>query len=195
MDIKATPEQKSPEIRRSSRQSKSALATKLGEAIPIAQIAETSVPCLVAHVELATADVSSQDQPIVPRKTTRIRYPKPSRHSSSSEEIIITEIHMETATPENTRNESLGNITAAMKTTSSRYILDKPRTTEESFSKEFEEAMNILHAISPVRGISMTFQRERENTTEQTASYTAIQMEKDPQQEDTSVTEKERGNK
>ena len=65
VDIKATPEQKSPEIRLSSRQRKSALATKLGEAIPIAQIAETSVPFLVAHVELATADVSSQDQPIV----------------------------------------------------------------------------------------------------------------------------------
>ena len=65
VDIKATPEQKSPEIRRSSRQRKSALATKLGEAIPIAQIAENSVPFLVAHVELATADVSSQDQPIV----------------------------------------------------------------------------------------------------------------------------------
>ena len=47
IDIKATPEQKSPEIRRSSRQRKSALATKLGEAIPIAQIAENTVPCLV----------------------------------------------------------------------------------------------------------------------------------------------------
>ena len=195
VDIKATPEQNSPEIRRSSRQRKSALATKLGEAIPIAQIAETSVPCLVAHVELATADVSRQDQPIVTPQNNQNSVPETLPSLSSSEETIITEIHMETATQENTRNESLGNTTAAMKTTSSRYILDKPRTTEESFSKDFEEAMNILHAISPVRGISMTFQRERENTTEQTVSYTAIQMEKDPQQEDTSVTEQERGNK
>ena len=120
---------------------------------------------------------------------------------------MCTEKHMETATPENTRNENLGNTTTAMKTTSSRYILDKPRTTKESFSEEamnfqeamifqdFEEAMNILHAISPVRGISMTFQRERENTTEQTVSHNAIPLEKDPQQEITSVTEKERGNK
>ena len=89
----------------------------------------------------------------------------------------------------------MGNTIATMKTTSTRYILDKPWTTEESFSKDFEEAMNILHSISPVRGISMTFQRERQNTREQTASHTAIQMEKDPQQEDTSVTEKARGNK
>ena len=27
--------------------------------------------------------------------------------------------------------------------------------------------MNILHSISPVRGVSVTFQREKENTTEQ----------------------------
>ena len=185
----------SSEIRRSSRQRKSALATKLGEAIPIAQIAETSVPCLVAHVELATADVSSQAQLIVTPQNNQNSVPETLPSLSSSEETICTEIHIESATPENTRNKNLDNTTAAMKTTSSRYILDKPRTTEESFSKDFEEAINILHAISPVRGTSMTFQRERENTTEQTASHTAIQMDKNPQQEDNSVTEKERGNK
>ena len=41
------------------------------------------------------------------------------------------------------------------------------KKTEESFSENFEEAMNLLHAISPARGISMTFQREKENTIEQ----------------------------
>ena len=76
VDIKATPEQKSPEIRRSSRQRKSALATKLGEAIPIAQIVETSVPCLVAHVELATADVSSQDQTTVTPQNNQNSVPR-----------------------------------------------------------------------------------------------------------------------
>ena len=178
IDIKATPEQKSSEMRRSSRQRKSALATKLGEAIPIAQIAETPVPCLVAHVELTTVNVSSQDQPIVTPQNNQNSVPETLPSLCSSEEIICTELHMETETPENTRNDKLDNTTTAMKTTSSRYILDKPRTTEESFSKDFEEAMNILHAISPVRGISMTFQRERENTTEQTASHTAIQVER-----------------
>ena len=102
---------------------------------------------------------------------------------------------METETPEITSFDNLHDTKLAIKTTSSRYILDKPRTNEESFSKDFEEAMNILHAISPVRGISMTFQRERENVTEQTASHTALRMEKDPQPEDTSVTEKEKENK
>ena len=100
VDIKATPEQKSPKIRRSSRQRKSALSTKLGEAIPIAQIAETSVPCLVAHVELATADVSSPDQPIVTPQNNLNLVLKTLPALSSSEEIICTEIHKETATPE-----------------------------------------------------------------------------------------------
>ena len=162
MDIKATQEQKSPEIRRSSRPRKSALAAKLGEAIPITQIAETSVPCLVAHVELTTADVNGQDQPIVTPQNNQNPIPETLPSLCSSEEIMCTEIHMETEIPEITRNDDLHDATPAAKTTSSRYILDKPRTTEETFSKNFEEAMNILHAISPVRGISMTFQRVNE---------------------------------
>ena len=181
VDIKATPEQKSPEIRRSSRQRKNALATKLGDAIPIAKIAEAPEPCLVAHVELTTADADLQNQPAITPQGNQNSLPETIPSLSSSEQIMCTEIHMETATPENTRKENLGSTTTAMKT-SSRYILDKPRTTEESFSKDFEEAMNILHPISPVRGISMTFQRERENTTEQTTSHTAIKLEKDTQQ-------------
>ena len=195
IDIKATPEQKSPEIRRSSRQRKSALATKLGEAIPIAQIAETSVPCLVAHVDLTTADVNGQDQPIVTPQNNQNPDPETLPSLCFSEEIMCTEIHMETETPEITSNDNLNDTTPASKTTSSRYILDKPRTTEESFSKNFEEAMNILHAISPVRGISMTFQREREKVTEKTASHTALRMEKDLQPINTSTTEKVKENK
>ena len=62
--------------------------------------------------------------------------------------------------------------------------------TEESFRKNFEEVMNILQAISPVRGISMSSQREREEVTDQTASHTAIQLEQNVQSETTSPTEK-----
>ena len=65
MDFRATPEQKSHEIRRSSRPRKSALATKLGDAIPIAKISEAPESCLVAQVEHTTTDVSIPDQPAV----------------------------------------------------------------------------------------------------------------------------------
>ena len=203
IDINATPEQKSPEIRRSSRQRKSALATKFGKAIPIAQIAETSAPCLVAHVDLTTADVNEQDNTNVTPHNSQNPFSETLQSLCSSEEIMCTEIHMETETPEITRNDDLHNITPAEKetssrynttpaekTTCSRYILDKPKTTEESFSKNFEEAMNILQAISPVRGISMPFQREREEVTDQTASHTAIRLEQNVQSETTNPTEK-----
>ena len=105
---------------------------------------------------------------------------------------MCTEIHLERATPENTKHENIDDTSTKIKT-SSRYILDKPKTTEESFSKDFEEAMNILHAISPVGGISMTFQRERENTTEQIDSHTAIKTEKET--ENNEVAEKKREDK
>ena len=203
IDIKATPEQKSPKIRRSSRQRKSALATKFGKAIPIAQIAETPAPCLVAHVDLTTTDVNEQDNTNETPHNSQNPFSETLQSLCSSEEIMCTEIHMETETPESTRNDNLHNITPAeketssrynttpaKKTTSSRYILDKPKMTEESFSKNFEEAMNILQAISPVRGISMSFQREREEVTGQTASHTAIQLEQNVQSESTNPTEK-----
>ena len=51
--------------------------------------------------------------------------------------------------------------------------------------------MNILPAISPVRGTAMTFQRERENTTHQFDSHTAIQTEKES--ENNEVAEKKKG--
>ena len=104
MDIKATPEQKSPEIRRSSRHRKNALATKLGNAIPIAKISEAPESCLVAHVELTTTDVSVPDQPAVNPQGNQNPLPEIIPSLSSSEEIMCTEIHMETATPENTRH-------------------------------------------------------------------------------------------
>ena len=177
IDIKATPEEKTPEIRRSSRQRKGTLATTLGNAIPIAQISNASESCLVAHVELATTDISTPDQPAeIPQVDTN-RIPDSAPSQISCEEIICTEIHMEAATPENKRYETTSDSTTRIKP-SSRYILEKAQTTEESFSKNFEEAMNILHSISPVRGVSMTFQREREYTTEQHEQVGALRYKR-----------------
>ena len=99
-----------------------------------------------------------------------------SRHQSDTRHRLVTNFlrgnHVH-RNPHGSRNPRKHKIrkhkrhsTTRMKP-SSRYILDKPQTTEESFSTNFEEAMNILHSISPVRGISMTLQREKEDTTEQ----------------------------
>ena len=68
---------------------------------------------------------------------------------------------MNSDTPENAR-ETVQADNSPPRTTNSRYILDKPRTTEDSFSKEFEDAMNFLQSISPIRGNSMTFLSEKE---------------------------------
>ena len=60
---------------------------------------------------------------------------------------MCTEFHMDTATPENTRETNESN-TSPLRTTSSRYNLDKPKTTEESFSKNFQEAMSFLQSYN-----------------------------------------------
>ena len=47
--------------------------------------------------------------------------------------------------------------------------------------QEIREAMNILHSISSVREFSMTFQREKEDITEQheqVGAHTTVQAEK-----------------
>ena len=75
---------------------------------------------------------------------------------------------MNSDTPENAR-ETVHADNSPPRATSSRYILDKPRTTEDSFSKEFEDAMNFLQSISPIRGNSMTFQREKEQITQKSS--------------------------
>ena len=69
------------------------------------------------------------------------------------------------STPQSTRDAGKSDNSPLFKP-NSQYVLDIPRTTEESFSKNFEEAINILHSISPVRGISMMFQREKERIAE-----------------------------
>ena len=63
---------------------------------------------------------------------------------ATSEEIMCTEIHMDTTTPENSRETTTSNVSPS-RTTSSRYILDKPRTTEESFSKDFTDAISPIN--------------------------------------------------
>ena len=61
IDIKATPEHKSPEIRRSTRPRKGTLTTKFGNAIPIGQISDSNEPPIViAVIQEATATVSKQ---------------------------------------------------------------------------------------------------------------------------------------
>ena len=60
---------------------------------------------------------------------------------------------MNSDTPENAR-EMVHADNSPPRTTSSRYILDKPRTTEDSFSKEFEDAMNFLQSIRQFHDLS-----------------------------------------
>ena len=47
------------------------------------------------------------------------------------------------------------------------YSRQAEKKTKEPLSKNFEAAMNILQSISPVRGNSMKFQKEREIQTGQ----------------------------
>ena len=110
-----------------------------------------------------TANESNNPTEIDNRPTTVADDPAafPSPLSQTSEDILCTEVHMNSDTPENAR-ETVHADNSPPRTTGSRYILDKPRTTEDSFSKEFEDAMIFLHSISPIRGNSMSFQREKE---------------------------------
>ena len=171
IDLKATPETNSPEIRRSTRSRKSTLAGKFGNAIPIGHIStntETSVT--VATIEYPnTEDITTKESSTSNlidkcdnKQTTRneevTAYLSPSL--AISEEIVCTEVHMSSDTPENARETTKTD--TPPRTTSSRHILDKPKITEDSFSKDFEDAMNFLQSISPIRGNSMTFQREKE---------------------------------
>ena len=145
---------------------------------------------MVAHVKHATIDVSTSDQPAENPQIDINPISDTDPSQISSEEIMCVEIHMEEVTPENIRYESTSDSTTQIKPTS-RYILDKQQTTEESFSRNIEEAMNILQTISPVRGISMTFHREREDTTEQhkqVVPHAAVQTEKDTREENITKT-------
>ena len=168
IDIKATPEQKSSEIRRSTRTMKGILTGNFGNAVPIGPISDnTEALFTVATIQATNSTKTTQsetnkiiktvDKPTTAAEDTPVN--KSTSPQATSEDIMCTEIHMDIDTPENTRKAETTS-DSPPRTTSSRYILDKPRTTEESFSKDFEDAMNFLQSISPIQGNSMTFQRE-----------------------------------
>ena len=166
IDIKATHEQKTPEIRRSTRPRKSTLATKFGNAIPISQILDPIEPQItVANIQdLAT--ITSTQNDILVNKTADTN-PSP---QISSQEIIWTEIHMDTAIPEKTRDAGTENHLPPTKI-SSRYA----RKTENNrgvVQQELWESYEHAQSISPVRGNSMTFQWERELITQQSQRTT-----------------------
>ena len=173
----STLEPHSPEIRRSTRTRKSTQAEKFGNAIPIGNISNnTEALITVATIQDSnndgtTANESNNPTKIDNRPTTvaddLAAFPSPL--SQTSEDILWTEVHMNSDTPENAR-ETVHADNSPPRTTSSRYILDKPRTTEDSFSKEFEDAMNFLQSISPIRQFYDLSKREGTNnsTIEQT---------------------------
>ena len=206
IDLKATPEPQSPEIRRSTRTRKSTLAEKFGNAIPIGNISNNTEALITvatihdSHKAGTTANESNNPTALDNRPTTVAEEPAafPSPLSQTSEDILSTEVHMNSDTPENARETAQAD-NSPPRTTSSRYILDEPRTTEDSFSKEFEDAMNFLQSISPIRGNSMTFQKEKEQiaqrsskqhspiTTTRDNQHTTMMIEKtnkDEQEED-----------
>ena len=179
IDIKATPEQKSPEIRRSTRARKGTSAERIGNAIPIGQISHnTEALITVATIQETNSAGTAQnetnnntrpvDKPTTVAENTPVN--KSPSSQATSEEILWTEIQMDIDTPEKTRKAETAN-DLPPRTTSSHYILDKPRTTEDCFSKEIEDAMNFLQSISPIRGNSMTFQREKERANQQSGQH------------------------
>ena len=99
---------------------------------------------------------------------------------------------MSSDTPENTRNTTKTH--TIERTTSSRYILDKPQITEDSFSKDFEEAMNFLQSISPIRGNSMTFQREKEDEKQPSPQQRSTDITKTDKQQSAETREQAKDN-
>ena len=203
IDLKATPETKSPEIRRSTRSRKSTLAGKFGNAIPIGHIStNTDAPLTVATVELtSTEEITptklSTSNPSGENDENQItKYNEDTTHQTaslaSSDEIVCTEVQMSSDTPENTRNTTKTH--TIERTTSSRYILDKPQITEDSFSKDFEEAMNFLQSISPIRGNSMTFQREKEDEKQPSPQQRSTDITKTDKQQSAETREQAKDN-
>ena len=190
IDLKATPDPHSPEIRRSTRTRKGTLAEKFGNAIPIGHISNNTEALITVVMIQDTNNAGTK-----PNETNNQTRPddgpttvvedisvNQSPLSQTSENILCTEVHMRIDTPENAR-ETVHTENSSPRTTSSRYILDKPRTTEDSFSKELKDAMNFLQSISPIRSNFMTFQREKEQTiqksTQQQPQATTIRENQD----------------
>ena len=98
---------------------------------------------------------------------------------------------MDTETPEKTRHIMTEQHSANI-ATSSRYILDRPKTSEEALSKDCNEAMNILRFISPIRGNSMTFRRERETSNQPYQKNTKDHQDDQRKDDGTKTEEKDK---
>ena len=177
-DTKKTPEDFDQQCRRSMRHRTSALAGKLGNAIPIStnEAQDANIRNVVCQVEvIPTPTHSAQNQIAV--------QPNPNQQEviSLSSSIECVEVQLESDTPEiirkhsaqkdevdiptteTTKLESKVQTSSHPRTISTRYVVDRPQqpvTPDAAFIKNFESAMKLLKEISPMKN-SMTFQREK----------------------------------
>ena len=163
------------------RHKTSALAGKLGNAIPISTIEaqDTNIRNVVCQVEvIPTPTNSAQNQiAVTPHHNQQ-------EVISLSSSIECVEVQLESDTPEIIRKHSAQKDEVNMPTTgtkksetklqtpshprtiSTRYVLDRPQqpvTPDAAFIKNFDSAMKLLKEISPIKNC-MTLQREKEGT-------------------------------
>ena len=168
-----------------------ALAGKLGNAIPISTIESQSsdIRNVVCQVEvIPTPKNSTQSQTaITPQQNQQ-------EVISLSSSVECVEIQLESDTPENIRarseqkddvhmspkqtdnqTESTMQAASQQRAMSTRNVLDRPpqaTTPDASFIKNFDSAMKLLKEIfSPIKK-SMTFRREKENTSTSSVNKT-----------------------
>ena len=183
LDTKKTPEDFDQQCRRSMRNRTSALAGKLGNAIPISTIEAQdrdirNVVCQVEVIPTPSNTNSAQNQiAVTPHQSQQ-------EVISLSSSIECVEIQLESDTPENIRARSAQREDVHLSTTekgksesklqtsshqraiSTRYVLDRPpqaNTPDATFIKNFDSAMKLSKDISPIRN-SMTFRSEKEDT-------------------------------
>ena len=200
-DTKKTPEDFDQNCRRSVKHRTSALAGKLGNAIPISTIEaqDTNIRNVVCQVEvIPTPTHGAQNQSTVNPNLNQQEV------ISLSSSIECVEVQLESDTPETIREQSAqkddANIPATSttkfesqiqtssrpKTISTRYILDRPQqpvTPDAAFIKNFDSAMKLLKEISPMKN-SMTFQREKESAS---TSSSNVPQSSTPNQENKST--------
>ena len=100
------------------------------------------------------------------------------------------DVHM---SPTQTDNQTESTMQAAsqQRAMSTRYVLDRPpqaNTPDASFIRNFDSAVKLLKEISPIKK-SMTFQREKENTSTSSVNQTPSSSIT-PNQETTSTGDK-----
>ena len=192
METEKTPEEFDQQCRRSMRNRTSALAGKLGNAIPISTIEaqNSDIRNVVCQVKIIPTpeNITKDTNNITPQQD-------PQEVISLSFSVECVEIQLDSDTPENIRacsqqkdtvpksptracnqkdtptqacdqTDSTKTAASQQRAMSSRCVSDRPRqatTPDASFLKNFDSAMKILKEISPIKN-SMTFQRERENT-------------------------------